>query len=54
MRKQAHPDIRSLGFKLGSEEDLDKAARFFAERQLPHHFVEKPSQTATYRPELNA
>ena len=47
LHKSERPKVRTLGFKLGSEEDLDKAARHFAERQLPHRFVEKPFQGRT-------
>jgi catechol 2,3-dioxygenase len=36
-----------LGFKMGSEEDLDRAAAFFRERQLPAQFVEVPFQGRT-------
>ncbi len=36
-----------LGFKMGSEEDLDRAAAFFKERQLPAQFVEVPFQGRT-------
>ena len=47
LRKSPDPHIKTLGFKLASEEELDKAARFFGERQLPHRFVEKPFQGRT-------
>src|SRR5580700_7458554 len=47
LHKAKEPLIRTLGFKLGSEEDIDKAARYFAERQLPHRFVERPHQGRT-------
>jgi catechol 2,3-dioxygenase len=36
-----------LGFKMGSEEDLDRAAAYFKERQLPAQFVEVPFQGRT-------
>src|SRR5262245_54315749 len=36
-----------LGFKVGSEADLDRAQAFFAERQLPTTFVEVPFQGRT-------
>ncbi len=36
-----------IGFKVGSEEDLDRAAAFFKERQLPAKFVEVPFQGRT-------
>ncbi len=47
LRKSPDPHVKTLGFKLASEEELDKAARFFGERQLPHRFVEKPFQGRT-------
>jgi catechol 2,3-dioxygenase len=36
-----------LGFKAGSEEDLDKAARYFKSKGLKHAFVERPYQGRT-------
>ncbi len=47
--QQASPGAQSLGFKVGSEEDLDKAAHFFAGRGLPHRFIEAPYQGRTLR-----
>jgi catechol 2,3-dioxygenase len=47
LHKAAEPQVTALGFKVSSEEDLDKAARYFAERQLPHRFVERPFQGRT-------
>ncbi len=38
-----------LGFKLFSEGDLDKAARFFDERKLPVEWVQRPFQSRTLR-----
>jgi catechol 2,3-dioxygenase len=39
----AHP----LGFKVGSEDDLDRAAHFFRARDVRHGFVERPFQGRT-------
>src|SRR5262245_31593530 len=41
------PEARRIGFKVGSEEDLDRAARFFKSKGLPHAFVERPYQGRT-------
>jgi catechol 2,3-dioxygenase len=41
------PTAERLGFKVGSEEDLDRAFAFFKERQLPAAFVEVPYQGRT-------
>lgn len=38
---------KRLGFKVASEEDLDKAARLFAQQGLEHHFVSRPFQGRT-------
>lgn len=38
-----------LGFKVYSDEDLDKAERFFRERGLPTAFVDEPFQGRTLR-----
>src|SRR5688500_24581 len=40
LRKASEPDVTAVGFKAFSEADLDRAARFCAERGLPHRFVE--------------
>jgi catechol 2,3-dioxygenase len=40
---EAHP----LGFKVASEEDLDKAAAYFKAKGLLHSFVERPYQGRT-------
>ena len=39
----------ALGFKLASEEDLDRAAAWFARRDLPTSFPEVPFQRRTLR-----
>jgi catechol 2,3-dioxygenase len=36
-----------LGFKVGSEEDLDKAAHFFASRSIARRFIDQPHQGRT-------
>ena len=43
------PDVRALGFKLGSEEDVDRAAFWFGRRNLPTSFPELPYQGRTDR-----
>lgn len=43
------PEAQHLGFKVGSEEDLDKAQRFFKGKGLEHAFVERPYQGRTLR-----
>ncbi len=47
LKQGAEPAAQRLGFKMGSEEDLDRAAAFFKERQLPAKFVEVPFQGRT-------
>jgi catechol 2,3-dioxygenase len=47
LRQGTEPAAQRLGFKMGSEEDLDRAAAFFKERQLPAQFVEVPFQGRT-------
>ena len=46
-RKSATPACERIGFKVGSEEDLDKAAAFFGAKGLRHAFVEAPYQGRT-------
>ena len=36
-----------LGFKVGSEEDVDKAAHLFRSKGMPHAFIERPYQGRT-------
>ena len=38
LEKAPAADARHLGFKVGSEEDLDKAARFFTAKGVKHGF----------------
>jgi catechol 2,3-dioxygenase len=47
LRKGPEPDVTAVGFKVFSEDDLDRAAAFCASRQLPHQFVERPAQGRT-------
>jgi catechol 2,3-dioxygenase len=47
LKKQSEPLAHALGFKLASEEDLDKAARFFKSKDIEHAFVERPFQGRT-------
>ncbi len=47
LRKSAAPIAHHLGFKVASEDDLDKAARFFKAKGLRHAFAERPYQGRT-------
>ena len=47
LKRGPEPVAERLGFKVGSEEDLDCAHAFFKERQLPAAFVEVPFQGRT-------
>jgi catechol 2,3-dioxygenase len=49
LRKEAKPAAHHLGFKVASEEDLDKAAHLFKAQGLEHAFVEAPFQDRTLR-----
>ena len=49
LRKQADAAAHALGFKLASEEDLDRAAFWFAHKGLPTAFPETPYQGRTLR-----
>jgi catechol 2,3-dioxygenase len=40
-------EAQHIGFKVGSEEDLDRAAHFFKGKGLRHAFVERPYQGRT-------
>ncbi len=42
-------DVHALGFKLASEEDLDRAASWFGRRNLPTSFPDLPHQGRTLR-----
>ena len=47
LQTSAKPAAHHLGFKIGSEEDLDKAAAFFKSKSIKHAFVERPYQGRT-------
>src|SRR5579863_1360206 len=49
LRRSPEPDARALGYKLASEEDLDRAAFWFRRRNLPTSFPELPHQGRTLR-----
>src|SRR5437868_14575303 len=44
LRRAAAPTVHHVGFKLGSEEDLDRAAFWFARKGLPTSFPDVPHQ----------
>lgn len=45
--KAAEPEAQAIGFKVASEDDLERAQRFAASRDLKHAFVERPYQGRT-------
>jgi catechol 2,3-dioxygenase len=47
LQKSERPAAHHLGFKVGSEEDLDRAAAYFKSRDLRQSFVERPYQGRT-------
>ena len=47
LKRGSEPVAERLGFKVGSEEDLDRAYAFFKRSQLPAEFVEVPFQGRT-------
>jgi catechol 2,3-dioxygenase len=49
LRQGRDAKVHSLGFKVASEEDLDRAAAWFRARSLPAAFVEVPHQGRTLR-----
>jgi len=49
LRKATTPEARDLGFKVFSDEDLDKAEHFFKAKGLPVEWVERPYQSRTFR-----
>ena len=49
LRKGARAEAQAIGFKVASEDDLDRAAHFFKSRGLAHAFVEMPHQGRTLR-----
>lgn len=49
LRRESKPQAHALGFKLASEEDLDRAAFWFARKGMPTSFPEVPHQGRTLR-----
>ena len=49
LRLAREPVVRALGFKLASEDDLDRAASWFGRRNLPAAFADLPHQGRTLR-----
>lgn len=49
LKKSDKAEARDLGFKLYDEEHLDRAAAYFAARDLPVEWVERPYQGRTFR-----
>jgi catechol 2,3-dioxygenase len=49
LRKSATAEARDLGFKVYSDEELDKAEHFFKGKGLPVEWVERPYQSRTFR-----
>src|SRR5689334_12304856 len=49
LRQAREPDATALGFKVASEEDLDRAAAWFKAQNLPVSFPELPHQGRTLR-----
>src|SRR6185312_1478136 len=49
LRKAKEPAAHTLGFKVASEADLDRAAAWFARRNLPTSFPDVPFQGRTLR-----
>jgi catechol 2,3-dioxygenase-like lactoylglutathione lyase family enzyme len=47
LQTSANPAAHHQGFKVGSEEDLDKAVAFFKSKSIKHVFVERPYQGRT-------
>jgi len=47
LRKAAAPACNRLGFKVGNEADLDKAAAFFSKNAIACAFAEQPFQGRT-------
>ncbi len=49
LNRSETPHVDAIGFKLASEEDLDRAAFYFARKGLPTSFPEVPYQGRTLR-----
>jgi len=49
LKKADRPLVGELGFKVFSDEDLDKAAHFFKGKGLHVEWIERPYQSRTFR-----
>lgn len=49
LKKADTAEARDLGFKVFSDEDLDKAEHFFKGKGLPVEWIERPYQSRTFR-----
>jgi catechol 2,3-dioxygenase len=49
LRQSREPEVRAIGFKVASEEDLERAAAWFRRRNLPVSFPDVPFQDRTLR-----
>ncbi len=49
LRRSRTPEVYALGYKLASEDDLDRAAFWFGRRNLPTAFPDLPHQARTLR-----
>ncbi|RYE87576.1 MAG: 3,4-dihydroxyphenylacetate 2,3-dioxygenase [Hyphomicrobiales bacterium] len=49
LRQSDSAEACDLGFKVFSDDDLDRAAHFFKARELPVSWVERPHQSRTFR-----
>jgi len=49
LRRAREPTVAALGFKLASEEDIERAAAWFRAQNLPVAFPELPHQGRTLR-----
>jgi len=49
LRKMSEPRVDALGFKLASEEDIERAANWFKSKNLPVSFPQVPHQGRTLR-----
>ena len=49
LRKAAQAEAGHLGFKVFDDDNLDRAAAFFAAKGLPVDWVDRPYQSRTFR-----
>ena len=49
LHKSREPHVRALGFKVASEDDIDRAEAWFRARNLPTSFPDVPFQGRTLR-----